>query len=144
MKTIKYLFIFIITILSFNCSKSDDDSEDTIDDLETLIIGDWKIESRTLNGEVVELSCTNGLSSIYTFNVTNYSYGIDVNDGNDCVTLAHSGTYSIDGNLVRINSPFSDGEVIWTVININETTFNFTYTYIDNPEDIYSETYRKL
>ncbi len=143
MKTLKYISIFALTILFFNCSKNDDNSETIDGDLETLILGSWKIESKTLNGEVVELSCVNGLSSIYTFNVTNFSYGVDMTDGNDCVTIPFSGTYSINENIVTIMPPLGDND-IWTVTDINETTFNFTYAYTDSPEDVYSETYQKL
>ena len=103
MKIFKYISIFTLTILLFNCSKSDDNSETPSGNLETLILGSWKISSKTLNGETIELQCTNGLSSIWTFSGTEASYDVDTNDGNDCVTIPYSATYSIEGNSVMIN-----------------------------------------
>jgi hypothetical protein len=141
MKTIKYMCIFALVVLSFSCSKNDDSSEEIDGDLETLIIGSWKITSKTLNGEAVVLNCANGLSSIWTFSDTEASYDVDSNDGNDCVTIPYSATYSIDGNSVIINDPFSDNGLIWTVLSINDTTFKTTYTSPDN--DVSIRTYQK-
>ncbi|WP_282041089.1 lipocalin family protein [Winogradskyella flava] len=143
MKIIKYISIFVLTALLFSCSKSDDNSERFDGDIETLILGNWKIESKALNGEVVELFCTNGLSSIYTFNATNFSYNVDMTDGNDCVTIPYSGTYSVNENTITIISPFSENE-IWTVTDIDNSILSFSYRSFDNDDDVYTETYRKL
>ncbi len=144
MKTIKYLSIFVLAILSFNCSKSDDSPEAPVGDLETLILGGWKIASKTLNGEAVELDCANGLSTILTFRDADVSFGVDLEDGNGCVTLPFSASYSVEGNTLIINGPFGDIPLIWTVISINETTFRFTDTSLDNADEVYTETYQKI
>ncbi len=137
----QYIFLLVVTFALFSCSSDDDNSEPAQGDLETLILGSWKIESKTLNSEALELDCVNGLSRIRTFRENDVSFGVDLEDGNGCVTIPFSATYSIDGNIVTINPPLGVTE-IWTVISINETTFQFTYTR-DN-DDVYTETYQKI
>lgn len=140
MKTIKYLSIFVVAILLINCSKDDDSSDAPVGDLETLILGSWKIVSKTLNAEVLELTCTNGLSRTLSFNETNVSRDVDLNDGNGCVTLPLSSTYTIDGNTLLVIAPLGEPN-IWTVLSINEETFQYSYIIENN---LYTETYQKL
>lgn len=145
MKTIKYLSIFVLAILLFNCSKSDDDSDEfDLGDIETLILGSWKVESITMNGVAVELSCSNGLSTLVTFrDNSKVSFGLDYSDEYDCDNIPYSATYSIDGNSVIIDDdPWTDDSRIWAVIkNINDTTFQTTYTSAE--DDVFIKTYQK-
>lgn len=142
MKTFKYISIFALTILLFNCSKSDDSSETPIGNIETLVIGKWKIESRTLNGEAVVLDCSNGLSSIITFTDTAISFGVDYEDGNGCDRIPYGGTYSIEGNLILFNDPWSDDTNTITVLSMNDTTFQTIYTSPDG--DVTINTRQKV
>ncbi|WP_179022300.1 lipocalin family protein [Winogradskyella forsetii] len=142
MKTFKFISICALAILSFNCSKNDDNSETSINDLETLILGNWKLESRTLNGEAVELDCLNGLSTIVSFDDPVFSFDVDFNDGNGCADVPYNGNYSIDENRIVINTPFSDDPSIWTILNIDETSFQRISTSLD--DDVTINTYQRF
>lgn len=137
----QYLFLVALALVLFSCSSDDDDIVPAQGDLKTLIIGAWKIQSKTLNGNTLELNCTNGLSATRTFNETNVSLGVDLNDGNGCVTLPLSATYSIDGNTIQITAPLGDSDT-WTVININKEIFQ--YSFARGNDGVYTETYRKI
>ncbi|WP_047551177.1 lipocalin family protein [Psychroserpens sp. Hel_I_66] len=145
MKTFKFISLCALAILLFNCSKNDDNivnDDDSIAELETLIIGDWKIDSRTLNGEAVELDCLNGLSTIVSFDDPVFSFDVDFDDGNGCADVPYSGNYSIDGNMIVINTPFSDDPSIWTVLNIDDTSFERISTSSDGNVTI--NTYQRI
>ncbi len=145
MKTLKSIFICALAILLSNCSNNDDNagnSDDSLADLETLIIGNWKLESRTLNGETVELNCLNGLSTIVSFDDPVFSFDVDFNDGNGCADVPYSGNYTIEDNRIIINTPFSDDPSIWTILNIDETSFQRISTSSD--DNVTINTYQRI
>lgn len=140
MKTIKYISVFVVLILSFNCSKSDDNSEKIQGDFEALILGEWKIASKTLNGETLELNCENGISDILQFNDVEVTFTLDYEDGNDCVDLVHSANYMIIEDTIVVSGAFIESN--WIIITLNATTFSFSFM-LDEQTTI-TETHNRI
>lgn len=119
MKSLKFLFILFITAsVAISCSK-DDDAGNPDDEL----IGTWKITSRTLDGEAVEMDACE-LKYNLKFNtkkVIEKSY-----KGDNCNTeTTNSANYTRKGNNIEIKS----AGYIWHIDILTETTLKISQVH---------------
>lgn len=142
MKTIKLFFAFLLFAGVASCSSDDDGNTNEPAD-QDRIVGEWRIQSLSIDGEQTELSECD-LQSRIVFsangNITVTSFYEDV-DSEQCVSEVYTETWEYRGNNVyRITDEDGPTDVTITFSNNNNT---FTITE-ENEEGSYTATYVRV
>nr|WP_321237165.1 lipocalin family protein [uncultured Psychroserpens sp.] len=122
MKTFKQLSLFVLALLTFNCSSDDDSSSGgTLTTAELLTSARWYLESKT-PGDFTD--CEKNTS--FKFNTDNT---VDVDsyedDSGPCESQGViSSTYSLSGNTLTID--LGGDSITATINSISETLLNVT------------------
>lgn len=137
MKNLLKISAVIFLSLLVSCSKGDDNDDG--DDLSNseLIIGSWRIESRTTNGVNNTLEECDLLFTI-TFN-SDLDYRSYELSGDNCSTNTQAtGTYTISGNTLTVSQGMEmvSGEI--TTLNQDKLSLRFTI------DETVVENYRRL
>lgn len=145
MKKISSVFTFLIGLLILSSCSSDDDSNDndTKDDFNTLIIGDWEYVSILVNGANLGFSdpCQEEFEyQVYTANgVYNQTEYEDLNG--DCVESSPTvGSWSISGEKLTLNitafggTPANSTGVL-TIVSLTKNTLSFKTNEVDEDGD---------
>ncbi|MEM6514990.1 MAG: lipocalin family protein [Bacteroidota bacterium] len=138
---INLLFLFLATTLCFNCSDDDDDMGlGNSSDFPQLIVGSWRFASGTTDGnptmvqDQCELQFTFSFAADGNFTTTSFS-------GPNCATSTQgSGTYSISGNVLTLNTTQGSGQA--EITGLNSSTLSVRYE--DDNGSTIVENYNKI
>ncbi len=139
MKAIKLLLTLFVLIGLASCSDDDEPSSPDTD----RIVGEWRIQSLTYDGEEVEFSSCQLQSSIKFFangNVTTTDFYEDIDD--ECISDIYSEKWTNRGNNVyRI----TDEDGITYDVTILFSNNNNVFTITEEDEDgTYVISYRRI
>ncbi len=139
MKHSKIVFLlFIATIFSFSCSKSDDSGDLDASNLPQLIVGVWQFTSSATNGTADALEGCD--SSLLIEFAENMDFGQIEYSGEQCDMPTQSiGTYSLSGSTITITLP--QGSASGNVVSISGNTFTIE---VADGQNTYRETYTKI
>ena len=128
---------FIISLfLLFSCNQ-DDDSSLNNSNFEELIVGQWKRNAFTIDGEASQSNCATDFK--ITFGVEG-NYGESPFDGTTCTSTGNTGTYSISGSELSISSAFFSET--YEITTLDDSTF--IYSYNNQSDELVEHTYSKL
>ena len=138
MQNSKIVFLlFIVTIFSFSCSKSDDSDDADASNFPELIVGVWQFTSSTTNGTADTLEGCDS-SELIEF-ATNMDFGQVEFSGAQCDMPTQSiGTYTLSGKTVTITLP--QGSVSGEIVSLNQNTLSIQ---VSDGQNTFSLTYTK-
>lgn len=126
MKTSKFLFVlFLATATLLSCSKDDDDDKITP---EASIVGIWKLDSQSLNGEPDPLeNCEDQTSFVFDESeLTSFTY-----EGEECEieeVLVYD--YTLEDETLTLRA--GDLTAVYNVDKLTETDLHLSHIYNDN------------
>jgi hypothetical protein len=130
MKKITILFLSVLTLgLSVASCSSDDDNDGGSASIE----GKWELSQQgaIVNGKEILANATNGSCSNDTYEFTNdgkFKYTEYYNNEGKCEAESYSGTWTKNGNTLKIKFTGDDEESYETEISGNKAKLKQTYT----------------